>query len=347
VADDGTLPMIVQVEPAKMHSIGVGVAYSSGEEGASAQTFWENRNVFGRAERLRIGGRVSQIGETAGLTFKRPDFFATDQDLVFETAYEIENTEAYNAKIYSALLALERPLFGLWRGSAGVAFKVGPVDESHKESSTSTRTDSSRDVLLVGLPLTLRRDSSNSILDPTEGTKLDIGVTPYSKELGSDASFVVSQLSDTAYLPLRRDRRVVAAGRLALGSISGAGTFVVPADERLYSGGGGSVRGFGYQMAGPLDADDDPTGGRSLFEVSAEVRWRITESIGLVPFIDGGGVFTDAYPSFDRELFWGAGLGFRYFSPVGPVRIDIATPLNPRSGVDDPVQFYISLGQAY
>ena len=124
-------------------------------------------------------------------------------------------------------------------------------------------------------------------------------------------------------------------------------TLEVPADKRFYSGGGGSVRGFAFQMAGPLDQDDDPVGGRSLVEASMELRWRFWDSFGLVPFVDAGNVYEEVYPSFDDGLFWGAGLGFRYYTRVGPIRLDIATPINPRDGVDDPVQFYISLGQAY
>jgi len=344
VLDDGTLPMVLDLDLGKMRSIGFGVGYSS-DEGAGGQAFWENRNLFGHAERLRIGGRVTQIGETGKLTFRRPDFLAVDQDLVFETAYEVEKTDAYDANIFSTTLGLERAIAQHWRARAGIGLRIGPVDESLKTNDAPPE-DLSRHVLLVGLPLGLQRDTSNSILDPSTGTKLDISLTPYSKWLGSDLSFLVGQVGETLYVPVLPEHGLVLAERATIGSIAGAGRQTIPADRRFYAGGGGSVRGFAYQMAGPLDAGDDPIGGRSLIEMSAEIRWRVTRSFGIVPFVDAGSVFPDAYPNFER-MFWGAGLGLRYFSPVGPIRIDVATPLNPRNGVDDPVQFYISLGQAY
>jgi translocation and assembly module TamA len=126
----------------------------------------------------------------------------------------------------------------------------------------------------------------------------------------------------------------------------GADVEDIPASRRLYAGGGGSVRGYAYQSVGPLDANNKPTGGRSLVEMSVEARIRITDSIGIVPFVDGGSASEDAWPSTD-SLQWAAGIGLRYYTPIGPLRLDVATPLNRRPGIDDSFAFYISLGQAF
>jgi translocation and assembly module TamA len=107
------------------------------------------------------------------------------------------------------------------------------------------------------------------------------------------------------------------------------------------------VRGYGYQMAGPLDASNDPTGGRSVLEANVEVRYRAFEDIGIVAFVDGGQAYDDPTPSFGDPLLWGAGLGLRYYTPIGPVRLDVAVPLNRRDNVDDAFQIYVSLGQAF
>jgi translocation and assembly module TamA len=120
----------------------------------------------------------------------------------------------------------------------------------------------------------------------------------------------------------------------------------VPADLRFYAGGGGSVRGFGFQLAGELDDDDNPLGGRSLVELSGEVRVRLTETIGAVAFVDAGSAFGSSVPDFNETLRIGAGPGLRYFSPLGPVRLDIGFPINARD-TDDSFQLYISLGQAF
>jgi translocation and assembly module TamA len=337
VGADGTLPILIDLERGKPRSVGVGASYSS-SEGAGGSAYWEHRDLFNRAERLRIGAEAAQIGYTARLTFEKPDFLAPDQSLLYESAYEIDDTEAFESREFKTSLALERPLWGAWTGIGGISYEVGKVTDANNVET---------DVQFVGFPGVLRRDTSDDPLNPTRGNKLEIGLTPYVEELGSDASILISRLGDALYWPLDFDRKVVVAGRAAIGSITGAGRFVIPADKRFYAGGGGSVRGFAFQMAGPLNDDDDPLGGRSLAEVSAELRWRVWRNFGVVPFVDGGNVYAEEFPVFDNGLFWGAGLGLRYYTRVGPIRLDVAAPLNPRSGVDDPVQFYISLGQAY
>ena len=137
------------------------------------------------------------------------------------------------------------------------------------------------------------------------------------------------------------------AGRLSLGSILGGGdTFDIPADKRFYAGGGGSIRGYAYQSVGPRNRDNDPTGGKSLFEGSVEGRIRIGQQFGVVPFIDFGTVFDKSVPTFDETVRFGAGIGGRYYSPFGPIRLDVAVPLNRDKG-DDPFALYVSIGQAF
>ncbi|MDH3474724.1 MAG: BamA/TamA family outer membrane protein, partial [Rhodospirillales bacterium] len=129
-------------------------------------------------------------------------------------------------------------------------------------------------------------------------------------------------------------------------SLVGEVTDDVPANKRFYGGGGGSVRGYEFQSIGPRDNDGDPLGGRSLIEVGAEVRLQLTDTIGVVPFVDGGTVYDASYPDFDETFRWAAGLGLRYFTGFGPVRVDFAIPVNKRND-DDSFQFYISFGQAF
>jgi translocation and assembly module TamA len=121
----------------------------------------------------------------------------------------------------------------------------------------------------------------------------------------------------------------------------------IPADERLYAGGGGSIRGYAYQSVGPLDEDDDPIGGRSVLELSAELRMKLTDRIGLVTFLDGGSAFESTFPDSSEKLQWAAGLGFRYFTAIGPLRLDVGFPLNRRTDIDDAFQIYVSIGQAF
>jgi translocation and assembly module TamA len=137
----------------------------------------------------------------------------------------------------------------------------------------------------------------------------------------------------------------VLAARLALGTVQGAAVDEVPPDWRFYAGGGGSVRGFPFQSIGPETASDRPAGGDGLLEASLELRLRFGETWGAVAFVDAGAVAEEGIPALD-DLSVGAGLGLRYHTPIGPVRVDLATPLTASSG-DSPVQLYIAIGQAF
>ena len=159
--------------------------------------------------------------------------------------------------------------------------------------------------------------------------------------------FLSSLAGGSAYYAIDSEARFILAGRGRVGSIVGESTEDVPANKRFYAGGGGSVRGYEFQSVGPLDNDDDPLGGRSLIAVGAELRTRITDSIGLVPFVDGGTVYDSSYPDFDETFRWAAGLGLRYFTGFGPIRLDVAVPLNKRDDIDDDFEIYISFGQAF
>ena len=154
-------------------------------------------------------------------------------------------------------------------------------------------------------------------------------------------------VSGRHYLPLTRDRSLVLATRGRYSLLAGTNRESIPEDMLLYAGGGGSIRGYAYQYAGQLDEDDEPLGGVSAVDFSAELRWRINREYGLVIFGDGGGAFSGRSPAEKEEYFWGTGAGLRYYTPIGPIRLDVAVPLDRRDGIDDPFQLYISLGQAF
>jgi translocation and assembly module TamA len=158
---------------------------------------------------------------------------------------------------------------------------------------------------------------------------------------------MVTQLSDSVYVQLDRENRIVLAGWGRIGTILGAdSTQELPATKRLYGGGAGSVRAYGFQELGPIAADGDPAGGRSQLELGVELRWRMFGDFGGAVFAEGGNVYDDPLPDPGEGFRWGAGVGIRYFTGFGPIRADVAFPINPRDR-DDPVQFYIGFGQAF
>ena len=203
-----------------------------------------------------------------------------------------------------------------------------------------------RTFFIAALPLSLGYDGSDSLLDPTRGFRLSGWVSPEYSGHGQSLTYVRSQIDASAYRPISDN--IVLAGRVRLGTIMGASSFDLAPSRRFYSGGGGSVRGYGYQQLGPKDAVGDPEGGRGLAEFALESRIRLKQfggNFGVVPFFDGGALTTKALPGSGKWRF-AVGAGVRYYSSFGPIRIDLGVPLNRQKG-DGPVAVTVSLGQAF
>jgi translocation and assembly module TamA len=335
VDGEGRLPVAIEVLESKHRSIGFGAKYST-SEGAGVEAFWEHRNYFGEGERLRVTATAAEIEQKLDAAFRKPNFRQRDQALLANLAARHANTDAFDELSVTSFGGLERPYGENWTLTGGLASEYLVIEDD----------DGERTFLLFGLPGTARRDTTDDLLNPTKGTRLAFAVAPWVGTLDEGLTWLNGSTSGSAYYAVDQDARFVLAGRGRLGVIVGEDTESLPANKRFYAGGGGSVRGYEFQKVGPLDDDEDPLGGRSVIEVGAEVRARVTESVGVVPFIDGGMVYDNTFPDFDQEFLWAAGLGVRYFTAIGPVRFDLAFPLNGRDE-DDSFQFYISIGQAF
>ena len=333
---EGRVPIVIDVTQRPQRSIGAGLSYSS-DIGFSGEVFWEHRNLFDQNERLKLTLTAGEIEQSGKAAFRKPAFFRRDQALLVDAGLANRETDAFDQKTISSTVALERRLSRAWRGSLGVTASYDDVQDN----------DGVREFKLLGFPVTGLMDTTDNLLNPTKGQRLDLSGTPYVGTGDRDLAFLRMLAGGSTYHAIDKDKRFILAGRVRVGSIIGEATEALPADKRFYAGGGGSIRGYEFQRVGPLDSDNDPLGGRSLLEVSGELRIRVTEQFGLVPFIDGGTVFEDPYPSFDETVRWAGGLGFRYFTGFGPVRLDVAFPINGRKDVDDTFEFYISFGQAF
>ncbi|HEV7367862.1 autotransporter assembly complex family protein [Arenibaculum sp.] len=344
---DGLTPVVVEVVERPRRVIGAAVAFST-TEGLGVEAFWGHRNLFGGGEQFDISGFASGIGVDSvsadvveetdfgiDVEFRKPDVFAVDQTLIASLELLTERPEAYDREAVTASVRLSRVLSGGLTAGYGVTVERSRIQEAER-STTST---------LFGVPLSVAWDVTDDLLDPSEGVRTELLTTPWVQSGAADARFLASRWTTSAYQSFLEDDLTL-AGRVSFGSIAGAEVEEIPADKRFYAGGGGSIRGFGFQRVGPADAFGDPRGGRSLFEIGAELRYRLTDTIGIVPFVDGGNVFDTTLPSFDEELKWGAGLGLRYFTGFGPLRADVAVPLNPEPG-DDRWALYLSIGQAF
>ena len=326
--------IIVDLRIAPLRTISIGAGFST-SEGIGAEVSWEHRNIFGSGERLTLTARGASIEQSLTAAFRKPNFRRRGQVLTAGTGFVREDTDAFESIEYNANLGFERELSDVWQLTANTELVAAEIDDNEGE----------RTFLIASLALGVGRDTRNDILNPTRGSYLRLSTTPHLAEQNSVFTFFKNEIEASAYQSLDGDADFVLAERVKLGSIAGARRQRLPASRRFFSGGGGSNRGFDFQDAGPLDAQGDPIGGRSIFEATLETRIRFAGNFGVVPFVDVSRVWEDQLPQFD-DLRWAAGIGFRYFTDFAPLRIDIAFPINKRPN-DDSVQFFISLGQSF
>ncbi len=329
--EDGAAPVLVTLEERKRRTIGAGASYST-SEGPGGRIFFENRNVFRNGENLRIELRGSEIEQAIDFDVNKPlpllPGYAFGN---FE--FSNETTDAYDARS----LRLSAGLAKKWLEDrltthAALAFETSKV----KTEDTEQRT------YYASAPLSVLWNSEDDLLNPTKGVRTNLSVTPY---LGSD-TFTQAEWSARSRVHFGAGDRFTLAARAALGATFGSPLDDLPQNKRLYAGGGGSVRGYGYQEAGPLDAAGAPIGGRSLIEGAVELRANITGNLQLAGFIDAGSVSARAVPDFSEKFFIGYGGGLRYLTPIGPIRADIAFP-HDRRDTDRGFQIYIALGQPF
>lgn len=334
---DGLTPQQLSLKEAKSHSIKLGARWAS-DNGFGVTGSWEHRNLRGEGEDLTLATILSQIEQSLTANFAKPRFWQENQTLLAGFEIAREKSDAYDENRVKASAALSRDMSKKLTLSGGVSFEL-------------TRTSDARGnnhYQLFGIPMIARYDGSDDLLNPTRGERATLAVTPYfGRSNEKPTAFNKIEASGSSYWSFGETPDVTLAVRGRFGSILARETEEVPGSTRFYAGGGGSIRGYAYQRVGPLDISGDPVGGRSVIEGNAEFRYRVTESIGVVAFVDGGDSYAASLPTFSTPLQFGAGLGVRYFTPVGPVRLDVATPLNPRDGIDDPIQIYVSLGQAF
>lgn len=353
IAPDGGIPVTFDFQERPIHAVGITGAYST-DLGASAKLSWSDRNLFGNAEQLNLSAAATGLGGTAtkGLgydntaQFIKPDFLQRDQSFEFDASALKQDLEAYNQTAFTAGPSLHRKFGPLWRGSVGIT--------GEQERILQERV--SNDYTLIGLPITANYDTTglsepaDLTQDPTHGVRTAFIVTP-TESIGKPTStFVILQVSGSTYLDVsdlwhEDGGRSILAFRALLGSVQGASQFELPPDQRFYGGGSATVRGFKYQSVGPLFPDHNPMGGTAIDSGTMEYRQRFLESWGAAAFVDAGQVSAGNLP-FSGTLRIGTGLGLRYYTPIGPIRVDVAVPLNRPPGGDQ-FEFYLGLGQAF
>jgi translocation and assembly module TamA len=333
--------MAIEMTERLHRTVGFGLAYNT-SQGFGARGFWENRNLFGNAENLRLSAEVGQQLDAFRANFRRPDFLTIDQDFLATAEIANDTPVAYNSRRELATAGIERRVDHWLTG--GLSFLVEQANVT--QLANVTPMTGTQHYELAGLPAYVKLDETDNLLNPTAGYRAQLNVTPAHTFSGSHLTFLTNLLSGSTYWGLGPEDQTILAGKVALASLDGAPLSQLPSDQRIYAGGGGSIRPYGWEMAGPLAPNKVPIGGRSSFVINLEARVGITQNIGIVPFVDGGSYYESPLPQLTRTFLYGVGLGVRYYTAFGPLRLDLATPLHKRNG-DSPVQVYISLGQAF
>ena len=335
----------IHLEPAPSHTIAGQLGYGTGQ-GASVEASWTDRNFLNPEGALTLRGIAGTTEQLLGAQLRRSNFGQRDQTLNIQASVSHQKFAAYRAKTVDLAANIERLSNFIWQKKWTWSYGGEWLGTIERGVFSSAGIKDTKRFVIGALPLALGYDASDNLLDPTRGFRLSAHVSPEISFHGGHRTYVRAQFDASAYHPVSDN--VVVAGRVRLGTISGAALFDLAPSRRFYSGGGGSVRGYGYQQLGPKDQDGDPIGGRGIAEFGLETRIRLKQlggNFGIVPFFDGGSLTSKAFPDF-RNWRYAAGIGARYYSSFGPIRVDFGVPLNRQKG-DGPFAVTVSLGQAF
>ncbi|WP_404711764.1 autotransporter assembly complex family protein [Sphingomonas sp. MMS24-J13] len=346
IAPDGTeaVDLLVHQSRGKARTLSASAGYGTGE-GIKLTGEWQHRNLFPPEGALILSATAGTLDQSLAATFRRSD--AGQRDRTFQAGVTVsrQRFDAYSADTATLAASLARQSTPIWqkRWTWSVGTELTASRETPFDPSDLTRPHDT--YFIAALPLQVGYDTSDSLLDPTRGFRITTKVSPEAqKQSGGGFDKYVRLLAQTSgYYPIIGKSLVIAA-RAQVGSIIGAARDDIAPSRRLYSGGGGSVRGYGYQQLGPKDVDNNPIGGRSQTEFAVEARYRFG-NYGIVPFFDGGRVGTESTPSI-KDMRYGVGIGARYYTNFGPFRLDVATPIARQKG-ESKIAVYISIGQAF
>ncbi|WP_428333339.1 autotransporter assembly complex protein TamA [Novosphingobium sp.] len=342
---DGTeaVDLLVRQTKGPWHSLAATAGYSTGQ-GATATGSYTWRNLFSPEGALILTAVAGTQEQGGSVTFRRSD--AGQRDRTFQTVLAIDNNRyaAYKADTADLSVSLSRTSTPIWQKRWTWSLGAEIVGTNEAGAALTLGGAQPRITYLVGaIPLLLGYDRSDSLLNPTKGFRITAKLSPETSLKGGKVSpYARTLLLATGYYPISPS--LVLAARGQVGSIFGTSVDDLAPSRRLYSGGGGSVRGYGYQQLGPKDANNNPIGGRDQTEFAIEARYRFG-NYGIVPFIDGGRVGESSTPGLSG-MRYGAGIGGRFYTNFGPLRVDVATPIARKPG-ESVIALYIGIGQAF
>ena len=343
VAPDGTeiVNMLVRQTAGRPRTIAGELGYSTGQ-GIRLEASWTHRNLFPPEGALVVAGVLGTQEQSGTVTFRRSNWRQRDRTLSIGVGAQHNNYDAYESFTGALTARVSYDSTPIWQKRWTYFYGVEIVGANEDRYNFARGMRDRGTYLIAALPGFVGFDTSDDLLNPTRGFRIKANVSPETSVRGSVRPYARLMAEGTAYYPVTPS--IVIAGRARVGSIPGIARDDLPPSRRYYAGGGGSVRGFGYQELGPRSPDGKPVGGRSLVEFALEARYRFG-NYGIVPFIDAGQVYEGIYPT-GKNMRFGLGIGGRFYTNFGPLRVDVATPINRQPG-ESRVSLYISIGQAF
>ncbi|RYE05970.1 MAG: hypothetical protein EOP33_01815 [Rickettsiaceae bacterium] len=331
-----------KVKERKHRTVKAGLNYSS-DLGSGVILGWEHRNLYSQGEKIDLSLIRSKKDKALNANFEKPFFLNDKQTLKIATAIAKNKSLAYTSEEISLATTIERVISKNWIGGITTKYSDSIIEDSDNNRSKFK---------LFSLPVYGTFDSRDDILNPQKGLLIHAQGIPFI-DIKNKNKFSKYTISASGYIDFATKFDSVIAVRVAAGKITTAKVKDIVANERFYIGGGGSVRGYGYQLVGPLTNKDRPIGGNRFIEKSLELRTKFTKKIGVAIFADGGNVYNPDIKNISKLLF-STGMGVRYYTDFGPIRADIAFPtkrrksmLNPGKKLDKAFQVYFSIGQAF
>ena len=329
------LPLKIEAIETKHKSINIGASYQT-FFGPGLTFGWENRNVSGLGRKLSLQGDVTARTHTGTATFFVPDFWKLDQDYVAQAQALQESIFAYHQQSYAITNRIERRIGTEYRVSLGLKLERIIVSNSVDDGTFS----------LLEIPLYFRWSSANELLNPTKGSTLEYKAIPSVNFAHANRYYLYNTFTCSNYFTIFATDFLVFAQQLTLNSIISENLDAVPVPKRVLGGSDTELRGYRYHTVSQLHGHK-PIGGRSGIFYTFETRFRISRTIGLVPFFDIGSVYLTALPKFKEKWYKSVGMGFRYFTFLGPLRFDLAFPLDRRKDIDSRYRFLVSIGQTF
>ncbi|MCK4494257.1 MAG: outer membrane protein assembly factor [Methylococcales bacterium] len=333
--ENGHYPITFELTERLPRTISAGLRLTTDEELALLRLEWEHRNFWNKGENIDLALNISMIKSSFEASFRKPVFYRPENTFIIDSAITREDTDAFESLRAEISVIIEHQINQKKRINIGLAYRFSYVTENNKAPERFN---------LISIPVRFSWDFSDHFLEPSSGGRLWLDEEPF-YDIGSGARFHKQKIRYNHYLSLTKSNNLIVAGRIILGNIWGAEIGDVPADLRYFAGGGDTVRGYSYQSLSPKDTDENKIGGLSLLALSFELRSWVTDNIGIVGFMDAGQAYTSVYQNFS-DLRIGAGLGLRYKTPIGALRLDLARALNKRPE-DDEFQVYISIGHTF